>query len=68
MIRVSGNSATNYSEFSSSVWRCEFCETVISLFSMHVVPYANCPTCNRRGLDYVSGDIEMSVDVTLLDA
>ena len=39
-------------EFTSSLWRCESCDTFVSIHSPKVVSKATCPTCTTGILKY----------------
>ncbi len=51
MIRVSEKNEV-CGEFTSSLWRCDFCDTFVSIHSTKVISTANCPTCSTGILKY----------------
>jgi hypothetical protein len=56
-----------YQEQTSSLWRCEFCDILVSIHSPHMIAHANCPSCTGSHLTYC-GDFELILGLTPADA
>ncbi len=51
MIRVSEETEAP-GEFTSSLWRCDHCDTFVSIHSTRTISRAVCPTCTTGSLNY----------------
>ncbi len=56
-----------HEEHKSSLWRCELCDTFVSIHSLKPISQASCPTCNSASL-YYCGDFERVLGMKAIDA